>query len=301
MALETDALLERRRLRRRLAWWRTGAILLAVALVVAVAGRIVQPGSFVARIAITGVIVEDRERDRLIDRIARDGRAKALIVHINSPGGTVVGGERLYKALRAAAKRKPVVAVMGSLATSAGYMTAIGADYIAANEGTITGSVGVILQATDVTGLLEKLGIKTDAIKSAPLKGVPSPLEPLTPEAREATRAMVLDIYQMFLDLVRERRKLSDDALAQVRDGRVFTGRQALKLGLIDSVGGEDAARDWLATKRGVARSVRIRIYEREDAFSPWRMVDAMLGQKTVFSERLTLDGLISLWHPDAR
>jgi protease-4 len=183
-------------------------------------------------------------------------------------------------------------------------MVAIAADHIVAREGTITGSIGVILQTTDVTGLLSKIGVTAEAIKSAPLKAVPSPLEPLTDEARAATKRLVDDMFDMFVSMVAERRKLDRARALAVADGRVFTGRQALALDLIDATGGEDEALAWLGTK-GVDASLPVRDVKirREDDF--WRdmigsTVSAITG-KTYLAERLTLDGLVALWHPDLR
>jgi protease-4 len=303
MSLDADAVVYRRRLKRALAWWRAGAILLGAALIVVVISRATDlPGRpYIARLDVSGIITEDPERDRLLDDLTGDGKVRAVIVAIDSPGGTVVGGEQLFRRLRAVAAKKPVVAVMGTLATSAGYMTALGADHLVAHEGTITGSIGVILQATDVTGLLAKLGISTEAIKSAPLKAVPNPFEPLTPEAREATRAVVLDLYDMFVTMVAERRALPRDEALRLADGRVFTGRQALKAKLVDALGGEDAARAWLKDKRGIDRSLPVRDVAPERDLSVWSAARSLVAGKTVLSERLTLDGVISLWHPDAR
>jgi len=303
MSLDADAVVYRRRLKRALAWWRAGAILLGAALVIVVISRAADlPGRpYIARLDVSGIITEDPERDRLLEDLTGDGKVRAVIVAIDSPGGTVVGGESLFRRLRAVAAKKPVVAVMGTLATSAGYMTALGADHLVAHEGTITGSIGVILQATDVTGLLAKLGISTEAIKSAPLKAAPNPFEPLTPEAREATRAVVLDLYDMFVTMVAERRALPRDEALRLADGRVFTGRQALKAKLVDALGGEDAARAWLKDKRGIDRSLPVRDVAPERDLSVWSAARSLVAGKTVLSERLTLDGVISLWHPDAR
>ncbi|MGE5147194.1 MAG: signal peptide peptidase SppA [Candidatus Eiseniibacteriota bacterium] len=303
MSLDADGAVYRRRLRRSLAWWRTGAILLGVTLVLVVLARSGDlPGRpYVARLDVSGVITEDEERNQLLDDLANDRKVRAVIVAIDSPGGTVVGGESLFRRLRKVAAKKPVVAVMGTLATSAGYMTALGADHLVAHEGTITGSIGVILQSTDVTGLLAKLGISTEAIKSAPLKAVPSPFEPLTPAAREATRAVVLDLYDMFVSMVAERRSMPRDEALKLADGRVYTGRQALKLKLVDALGGEDAARAWLKDKRGIDPSLPVRDVSPERELSLWSAARSLVGEKTVLSERLTLDGVISLWHPDAR
>ena len=303
MSLDADAVVYRRRLKRALAWWRAGAILLGAALIVVVISRATDlPGlPYIARLDVSGIITEDPDRDRLLDDLTGDGKVRAVIVAIDSPGGTVVGGEQLFRRLRAVAAKKPVVAVMGTLATSAGYMTALGADHLVAHEGTITGSIGVILQATDVTGLLAKLGISTEAIKSAPLKAVPNPFEPLTPEAREATRAVVLDLYDMFVTMVAERRALPRDEALRLADGRVFTGRQALKAKLVDALGGEEAARAWLKDKRGIDLSLPVRDVAPERDLSLWSAARSLAAGKTVLSERLTLDGVISLWHPDAR
>ena len=304
MSLETDILIDRRRLKRRVGVWRTIAILAVLIAAIVVLSRTKEAPwqkSYVARLDVSGIISEDRERDATIERIAKDGAARALIVHINSPGGTVVGGENLFRELRQVAETKPVVAVMGTLATSGGYMTALGADYIIARSGSITGSIGVILQTTDVTGLLEKLGISAEAIKSAPLKAVPNPLEPLTEEGREATRALVMDTFDQFIDMVAERRQLPRETVVQLADGRVYSGRQAAANKLIDALGGESEARDWLADQRDIPRATPVRDVVVERKREGWLgMVNSLAG-KTLFSERLTLDGLVSLWHPDLR
>lgn len=301
MSIDADWLVDRRRLKRRLAWWQVAAVLAVVVAALAAVGRFHAffDRAHVARVAVSGIIVEDEERDRALAELADDSATKAVLVRIDSPGGTVVGGETLYRRLRQIAEHKPVVAVMGELATSAAYMTAIGTDWIVAREGTLTGSIGVILQAADFTGLLDKLGIKPETVKSSPLKAQPNPLEPFTPAAREATRRVVVDIYEMFADLVKERRKFSPEQMTAVADGSVFTGRQAQANGLIDAIGGEDEARSWLESARGVAASLPVRDIEVHD--TEREIVDFFGGfaRKALFSERLNLDGLISVWHPD--
>ena len=258
-----------------------------------------------ARLSVNGVITDDPDRTRAVIAAGKDSDIKALIVRIDSPGGTVVGGESLFRELSEVARQKPVVAVMGELAASGGYMIALAAEQIFAREGTITGSIGVILQTTDVTGLLEKLGVTTEAIKSAPLKAVPSPLEPLTDEGRRVTRLLVDDMYAMFVDMVAERRRLDRPKAVELADGRVYTGRQAKALGLIDAIGGEDEARAWLAEAKGVSRSLPVRelkIQREDEEWSDWMGgALARLTGKTYLSERLKLDGLVAVWHPDLR
>lgn len=303
MSLDADRLIDRRRLKRRLTFWRLAAIIAIVALIAAVAGRYADglSGEYIAKLTVEGIILDDTDRTDAIAAIAEDDRAKALIVYIDSPGGSVVGGESLFRGLRAVAAAKPVVAVMGDLATSAGYMAAIGADRVFARAGSVTGSIGVIMQSADVTGLLDKLGIKPEIIKSAPLKAQPNPFEPFSREAREATRVVVADIFELFVDMVAERREMARERVLGLADGRVFTGRQAKANGLVDDLGGEAEARQWLTEARGVAEGLPVRPVEiaRDDGW--WReLLDSSVG-KSVFSERLRLDGLVSVWHPDGR
>jgi protease-4 len=309
MSFEADQAVDRRRLKRRLSIWRTLAIVAVAALAIAVVARhrsALSPlvaRAHVERLVVDGVIANDPDRTKALKEVAKDDRIKALIVAIDSPGGTMVGSENLFHELRAVAAKKPVVAVMGTLAASGGYMTAIAADHIVASDGTITGSIGVIMQTADVTGLLDKLGIKAEAIKSAPLKAVPSPFEPLTPEGREATQAVVMDMYDMFVGMVADRRGLSPEEAKKLADGRIYTGRQAVPLKLIDEIGGEDEARAWLESARGVPASLPVSDLkiEREDDSLLGKVGGMVGGQigKALFSERVTLDGLIALWHPE--
>jgi protease-4 len=300
MAIEADYLIDRRLLKRRLLIWQGIAVALAILAALAIAARYggVFERPHVARLAVTGIIADDPDRDEALAALAEDDNARALIVHINSPGGTVVGGEVLYSRLRQIAAAKPVVAVIGELGTSAAYMTAIASDRIFARDGSLTGSIGVILQAADFSGLLEKVGIRPETVKSSPLKAQPNPLEPFTPEAREATRDVIMNMYDSFVDLVASRRGFDRARLASLADGRVFTGRQAVSNGLIDAIGGEAEARAWLSSARNIdarlpTRDVKI---DRRDQ----KMFDpiALLFGKSQISERLTLDGLISLWQP---
>ena len=299
MALDVDRYFDRRRLTRALRFWRIAAIVAAVGVVAALAARFDSfPRASVALLEVHGVIFDDTDRIEALDDLADDPQVKALIVHIDSPGGTVVGGETLYLALRRVAEKKPVVAVMAELATSAGYMVALGADRLVARQGTVTGSIGVLMQTTEVTGLLDKLGITAETIKSAPLKATPNPLEKLTPEGRAAAEEIIQDMYGMFVDMVTERRNLDRDRALKLADGRVYTGRQAIANGLIDEIGGEREARNWLAQTHNIDDRLPVSVVEiRRRTGLLEGLLDDLLG-KALFSERLRLDGLISLWHP---
>ena len=301
MSLEPDHLLDRQHLTRSLTLWRVAAVFALIALLATLSGggEKIRKGKSVARLTVEGILVEDLEREAALADLADDPDTVALIVHINSPGGTVVGGESLYHTIRTVAERLPVAVVMGEVAASAGYMVALAGDRIFARQGSITGSIGVIWQTADITGLLTKLGITTEAIKSGPLKAVPSPLEPVTPEVRKATRDLVLDIYDLFVDMVSDRRHLSRSKVEQLADGRVFTGRQALKVRLVDEIGGEDAARMWLFHMHDVDSSLPILELKTDARDKFWRSLVSIMAEKTFFPERVTLDGLISLWHPE--
>ncbi|CCQ72602.1 Putative peptidase S49 family; putative signal peptide peptidase SppA [Magnetospira sp. QH-2] len=306
MNLDSDALLLIRRLKRQLTVWRLGGVaLLALLLIVLLADGIEDVGDeedTVARLTITGVILDDPWRSRTLRKVMEKEHIKALLVHIDSPGGTVVGSESLYRVLMDVAEEKPVVAIMGQVAASGGYMTALGTDRIYAQAGTITGSIGVILQTTDMTGLMDMIGLKPESIKSSPLKAQPNPLEPLTPEARAATKAVVLDMYDMFVDMVADRRKLEDDKARTLADGRIYTGRQALENGLIDALGDETDARDWLAEEHEIDLDWPVAEIKIDRPKTRWqRLIGETMG-KVLFSEeltrRLSLDGLLALWHP---
>jgi protease-4 len=301
MSIQTDSIIDRRRLKRRLNFWRIiGISAIAIAIIAGV-GRLANFGygkNHVARLAIEGIILDDQVRDEALINIASNNNVKALIITIDSPGGTFVGGEALFHRLRKISETKPVVALMGGTATSAAYMTAIAADRVYARAGTLTGSIGVILQTADITELLSTIGIKPEIVKSGPLKAQPNPMEEFSPAARTATEAVVQDFFDQFVDMVTDRRDLSRTDVITLADGRVFSGRQAKTNGLVDAMGSLEEARDWLAENKNISKSVPIIDVELSYGEEPWRnLVTGLIG-KTLLSERLGLDGMISLWHP---
>ena len=301
MSLDADYVVERRRLKRRLTFWRVLGVVALVTAVVAAAGRfdLRRQQDHVAQIAIGGLILDDPARDEALKEVADDDKVKALLVKIDSPGGTYVGGEALYESLRQVGGKKPVVAIMGTTATSAGYMSALGSDHIVARSSTLTGSIGVILQTADVTGLLDKIGIKSVVVKSGPLKAQPNPLEKFLPAARKATEAIIADYFDMFVTLVAERRSLSREQVLKLADGRIFNGRQAKKAGLVDALGAESEARKWLSETHKIEDSLPVKEVKVKHEDELWRdLFDSMIG-KVMFSESLSLDGVIALWHPD--
>lgn len=303
--LEADRIADRRRLKRTLTVWRIVAIAAMAALAIVAAGVFANrgglAGDYIARLRVEDIIVAESWRDDAFEDIAGDDRCKALIVRIDSPGGTFVGGESVMLGLRRIAAAKPVVAVLGDMATSGAYMSALGADHIIASSGTLTGSIGVILQTAQFTDLMSKLGIEPITIKSGALKATPNPLEPLSQPARAALQDTVMDTFAQFVDMVVERRKIERAAIAPLTDGRVVTGRQALSLGLIDALGDEMTARRWLESEKGVVATLPTHDIEPpEDVDLLRNIIFGSLG-KVLSSERLRLDGLLALWQPDLR
>lgn len=311
--MDSQAIADRRQLRRKLTFWRVAAVLLIIAIGFSLY-RYVAPGEsagapHVARIEISGMITDDDELLARLDRIAKSNEAKALIVSISSPGGTTYGGERIFKALRAVAEKKPVVSDIRTLAASAGYMIASAGDTIVAGESSITGSIGVIFQYPQIQPLMEKLGVSLEEIKSAPLKAEPSPFHPASEEAKAVIRAMVMDSYDWFVDLVADRRKMPREEVLKLADGRIYTGRQALKLKLVDELGGLPQIRHYLAG-RGVAETLPVVEWKRKDdsgffslasALHVARLMGIDLGgaQETLGVpgvSKLFLDGLVSVW-----
>jgi protease-4 len=314
--MDHSAIADRRQLRRKLTFWRVVAILIAlIAVFAAAAWR--WPGSggrdHIARVSISGIIQDDVELLERLDRIARNDRAKALVVTISSPGGTTYGGEVIFKALRKVAEKKPVVSDVRTLAASAGYMIATAGDTIVAGESSITGSIGVLFQYPQMKELMDKIGVSLEEIKSAPLKAEPSPFHPASEDAKTMIRAMVMDSYDWFVDLVVERRKLPRDEVLRLADGSIFTGRQALEAKLVDRLGGPEEIRAYL-DERKVAVDLPFIDYEaaNRSGFS-WMgssvadLARSVLGlpldlQSTVeklAGQKLFLDGLVSVWQVD--
>ncbi|MCW8087449.1 signal peptide peptidase SppA [Sabulicella glaciei] len=262
MPPDTDLLLERRRLKRRLGWWRGAAVLLLVlGAFLAFAPRLSLPGgAHVARLPVRGFIGDDSRLIRTLDEAVRNPSMRAVVVTIDSPGGSVSGGEALHGALaRMRAAGKPVVAAMGGTATSAGYMVALPAERVFAREATLTGSIGVILHSFEATELMATLGVRANTIASGPLKDQPSPFRPLTEEGRAALAAVVGDMHEQFVAMVATGRRMEPARVRELADGRVMTGRQALGVGLVDAIGGEAEARRWLAQQHNVSESLPIR------------------------------------------
>ena len=320
MSLDADAIVDRRRMRRKLTFWRVSALVIALLAVIGTAfvfvpgSRLMPQGAYIARIQVQGLIRGNQDRVEALARLGKS-RARAVIVHIDSPGGTTAGSEQLYGALRELQSKKPMVVVVDGLAASGAYIAALSAEHIVAQETSLVGSIGVLFQYPNFTDVLKTIGIKVEEVKSSPLKAAPNGFEPTSPEARAAIEAVVLDSYAWFKGLVKDRRKMDDQMLAQVSDGRVFTGRQAVGLKLVDGLGNEKAALDWLEKEKKVPASTPVRDYSLQPRFSELSFLHVAawtfeaVGLNVIAHrieewgavqavERLNLDGLLALWHP---
>lgn len=314
--LETETVLDRRRIRRSLALWRgAGIAALALAFGLAVFGgdqlKALSGEKQIARIAIEGTIQEDRDQLKMIKEITEADHVAGVILYVNSPGGTTTGGEALFEGLRKLAEKKPLVAQFGTVAASAGYIVGLASDHIVARGNTITGSVGVIVQWPEVAELLNKIGVKMNEVKSGPLKAAPSPFEPLTDEGRKVAENMVLDGFNWFLSLVEQRRGIKVADVQGLKDGRIFSGREALSAKLVDAIGGEDEAVKWLKDVKSVDKDAKVVDWKPKSSASLGLWSDAASGllgapgrelaqilMRDPSISTLGLDGLVSVWHP---
>lgn len=317
MSVPNDYLIDRRRLRRKLSWWRLAALLAIGAAGLVVAVRLGGAESadkltpHVARLEVKGLITGDDDTLDLVKKIGDSSQAKALLLEIESPGGTTTGSERLYEELRRVSEKKPVVAVIGTVAASGAYIAALAADAIVARGNSLVGSIGVLFQYPNVHKLLDRWGVEVETVKSSPLKAAPNGLEPTSPEARAAVESLVADSYSWFKNLVKERRNLDEEELAKVTDGRVFTARQGQPLKLVDLIGGRREAIDWLVANKGVAKDLPVREWKKKTSLERLGLVEGAASLARVaglqslagFLEQFIrlersggLDGLLAIW-----
>jgi protease-4 len=319
MSLDSERILDRRRLRRHLSFWR---ILAVVGLTFAIGALMfsrdgglgfAEPRQ-IARVTIDGLITESRPQLRLLERIGEAKHVEGVILFVNSPGGTTTGGEALFEGLRKLAEKKPIVAQFGTVAASAAYIAGLGTDHIVARGNSITGSVGVIMQWPEITGLLDKLGVKMNEVKSGPLKATPSPFEPLDPAGRALVQQMIAESQTWFLGLVTSRRQIKTAEVPGLEQGRVFSGREALTYRLVDEIGGEAEAKRWLESTGKVRKGLKIVDWSPSSG-TDWgfgsesssfvtnffaKAVDRLLQGLPVDATLagFSLDGLVSVWHP---
>jgi protease IV len=321
MSIDAEAIADRRRLRRKLSFWRVAGfsgLIAAVAAIGYAAADRMGYGTIqdqIARISVDGVITGNQRLAELMERVGESSTVSGVVISINSPGGTTTGSEELYRNIRRLSEKKPVVTFVDGTAASGGYITAIASDYIVARETSLVGSIGVLFQYPDLSGLMGTVGVKLEEIKSTPLKAEPSPFKPTSPEARAAMQQVVNDTYDWFKALVRERRRLNESELATASTGQVFSGRQGVPLKLVDRIGSERDAVAWLEQQKGVRRNLPIRDWKPRsdrdfsifalgataaDLFGFQGVADVMRRASSQ-AGAAQLDGLLAVWQPSEK
>jgi protease-4 len=287
--------------KKNLAFLVAFAVAASVGLIFAVAfvaislseGSEISFGDAVAVVEIEGEIVYDLSKIREIESYRDDSSVKALLVFVNSPGGGVSASQALYEALQSVKQEKPVVAFLASVAASGGYYVACAADSIVAHGGTLTGSIGVIATFLRTQELFHKIGLDVTVIKAGEYKDIGSPHRPMTDEERAYLGALLDDVYQQFLRAVSEGRGMPLERVTEIAGGRLYSGEQAARLGLIDRVGTYEQALDMAATLGGIEGEPRV-IRRRERRSLVERVLgDRFAGMVPTPGERVQLEYLI--------
>jgi len=239
-----------------------------------------------------------------LDKAARDERVKALLLRINSPGGTVTGSDVIFREIELYKQKRgvPVVAIMMGVAASGGYYVALAADTIVAHPTTVTGSIGVVMISANAQGLMEKLGLAANTIKSGEHKDMGSPFRALTAEERAIFQSVIDDLQRQFVAKVIERRKLSPETAARLADGRIYTAQQALSHHLVDAVAYMPDAID-IAKRAAALKEAKIVVYHRPHQYRATYYAQAEAGsalEESVSRLALTAVGpkFLYLWWP---
>ncbi|MEN0087324.1 MAG: signal peptide peptidase SppA [Pseudomonadota bacterium] len=262
------ALAAARRERRKLTLWRMLAFGGFVAACLAVAwgagafkGLSSGTDTHIARIAIQGPIFYNRRLLKMLEDVGKDESVEAVILDMNTPGGTTVGGEAIYEAVRTLRETKPVVTQVGTLAASAGYMIAVATDHIVVRRSSIIGSIGVIFTYANASELLDRIGVEVKDVKTGVLKAEPAPYATPPADVEPVLRELIDDTYQWFVDVVAEGRDLPRDTVLKLADGRVVSGSRGVQLKLADAIGGEADAVAWLETEKGISADLHVRTW----------------------------------------
>lgn len=217
-------------------------LLLIITFIILLMQNNVPLGDKVALIRIEGPIIDSEDAINQLKEFLKDSSVKAIVLRIDSPGGAVAPAQEIYEEVKKAVSKKKVVVSMGSIAASGGYYIASPATRILANSGTLTGSIGVIMEIPNIEGLMNKIGVKTEVIKSGEHKDIASIFRKIGKKEREILQGVLDNVHDQFIRAVAEGRKMQIEEVKKIADGRIFTGEQAIKLGLIDEIGNlEDA------------------------------------------------------------
>ena len=240
------------------------AVVLRIIVVMSGEGEDVIMSNSIAVLRLEGVIIDTKDLDKKLKKLDANEKVKGIILEINSPGGVIAPTQVIYN--RIMKMKKPVYSVMESVAASGGYYIAVAADEVYALESTTTGSIGVIMQYSNVEELMSKIGIKSVVFKSGKLKDVPSPTRDLSYSEKEYMQAMISEFYEQFLRDVLKRRSISEDKLRDLADGRVFSGRQAVELKLIDKIGTREEAVVDMKNELGIQDLEVKELYDKDES-----------------------------------
>jgi protease-4 len=254
-------------------------------------------GEKVAVVRVEGMVLDARQVVEALERQAKDPKVKAIVLRVDSPGGAVAPTQEIFRAVRALSKKKRVVASLGSMATSGGYYVACAAERIVANPGTLTGSIGVVVHLANFEKLLSKLGIEGQVVKSGDFKDMGSMYRPLSERERNILQEVVNDVHEQFVEDVARSRNMELEKVRTIADGRIFSGRQAKGLGLVDELGGLKEAIQ-LAAKMAQIKGEPLVLEEPKEKFSLLRwLLDSSFGSLVTNREYL-LFGILFLFQP---
>ena len=295
--MKKNDLLDKFYQKRKSIIFRSFFFFLIIAFIITLSYKFQSDESFIAKINIEGIIQDRTDIIKQINSLKSDNNVKGLLTIINSPGGTYVGSKELYDSIQTIGEKIPTAVYMKEMATSGGYLASLSSDKIFGNSGSITGSIGVILQSADISNLLGKIGVSPIIIKSGKLKAVPNPAEQIDEEKLNYLKEIIEKMQKEFLMIVKRNRNVSESVLSLVSDGRILTGREAKKLKLIDDIGNEDDALNWLKNEAKVDEKIKIKELSPENDLQ--KLINLRIFKKkfNYFSQNF-YNGFFAIWAP---
>ena len=283
---------------------RFSAGLLALMVLVAVGSALLpdrwkSPSGEIALVRIQGMLMDSQNIVRQLSDYRHNPGVRGILLRIDSPGGAVAPAQEIYsEIMKLRADHKTVYASMGTVAASGGYYIACAADYVLANPGTLTGSIAAVMAFSNIEELTNKIGVKPIIIKSGKYKDVGSPLRAMNPEERKLLQNVVDDVHQQFVQAVAKGRGLSVSEVKEIADGRIMTGQQALKLKLIDEIGGLEKTIELLAKKIGVEGRPKVIEEKEKTPFFDWLLQSSLPSRLAATLMPASLPRLQYVWFP---
>ena len=295
--MKKNDLLDKFYQKRKSIIFRSFFFFLIIAFIITLSYKFQSDESFIAKINVEGIIQDRTDIIKQINSLKSDNNVKGLLTIINSPGGTYVGSKELYDSIQTIGEKIPTAVYMKEMATSGGYLASLSSDKIFGNSGSITGSIGVILQSADISNLLGKIGVSPIIIKSGKLKAVPNPAEQIDEEKLNYLKEIIEKMQKEFLMIVKKNRNVSESVLSLVSDGRILTGREAKNLKLIDDIGNEDDALNWLKNEAKVDEKIKIKELSPENDLQ--KLINLRIFKKkfNYFSQNF-YNGFFAIWAP---